>query len=67
MRRELRHHHRQQRAGKQFELFASTEGNKAEQAPGWDVLPEQTRAVLTALMARLILDHAQAKEMRHDV
>ena len=30
------------------------------EAPAWRGLPEETRGALTSLMARLILEHAQA-------
>jgi len=51
-------------------LFAEDAGTTA---PSWRQLPEETRAVLTELMARLILDHAQtdnaasSKEADHDL
>ena len=41
--------------------------------PAWEALPAQTRAELTALMTRLILDHAQDgdaspnREVGHDL
>jgi hypothetical protein len=41
----------------QIDLFA--EGSQAiAQMPAWSGLPPETRASLTALMTRLILDHA---------
>lgn len=55
---------------RQIELFAEDAGTTA---PIWRQLPEETRAVLTELMARLILDHAQtdnaasSKEADHDL
>jgi hypothetical protein len=43
------------------------------EAPAWRELPEETRGALTRLMARLILEHAQANgavwrtEASHDL
>lgn len=31
-------------------------------APAWQVLPEETRRMLTGLMSRLLLDHGGAKQ-----
>jgi hypothetical protein len=41
---------------RQIELFAKGTGKTA---PTWRELPEETRVLLTDLMARLILDHAR--------
>jgi hypothetical protein len=55
---------------RQIELFAEDAGTTV---PTWCQLPEQARAVLTELMARLILDHVQtdnaasSKEAAHDL
>ena len=32
-------------------------------APAWQVLPEETRRVLTGLMSRLLLDHGGAERL----
>ena len=42
----------------QFDLFVSPDGAKIKRAPPWQALPAEARQVLTQLMARLILDHA---------
>jgi len=42
---------------RQIDLFA---GASPTEAPAWRELPEETRGALTSLMARLILEHAQA-------
>ena len=41
----------------QIDLF---DGASPTEAPAWRELPEETRGALTRLMARLILEHAQA-------
>ncbi|MDP2621435.1 MAG: hypothetical protein Q8P46_14900 [Hyphomicrobiales bacterium] len=57
----------------QFDLFSNPHDAEAAQTPQWQALPVETRQVLTKLMVRLILDHAdgdrtpERKEMRHDV
>jgi hypothetical protein len=40
----------------QIDLF---DGLTLTQTPAWQDLPEETRATLTGLMTRLILEHAQ--------
>ena len=40
----------------QIDLF---DGVTPTQTPAWQDLPEETRATLTGLMTRLILEHAQ--------
>ena len=42
---------------RQIDLFA---GASPTEAPAWRELPKETRGALTRLMARLILEHAQA-------
>jgi len=42
----------------QFDLFVSRDGAKIARTPRWQALPVEVRQVLTQLMARLILDHA---------
>jgi hypothetical protein len=42
---------------RQIDLF---DGASPAEVPGWRELPEETRGALTSLMARLILEHAQA-------
>ena len=55
---------------RQIDLFA---GASPTEAPAWRELPEETRGALTRLMARLILEHAQANgavwrtEASHDL
>lgn len=51
-RRKLRQRNRSQ----QIDLFV---GGTPTRTPAWRDLPEEARGVLTALMARLILEHAQ--------
>jgi hypothetical protein len=41
---------------RQIELF---DGVTSTQMPAWRDLPEETRATLTGLLARLILEHAR--------
>jgi hypothetical protein len=50
----------EERGRRQMDLFRSRDAS-ADGAPLWPDLPDQARAALTALMARLIVDHlAQA-------
>ena len=55
---------------RQIDLF---DGASLMEAPAWRELPEETRGALTRLMARLILEHAQANgavwrtEASHDL
>lgn len=55
----------------QFDLFSSTH-RKTPAMPQWQTLPEGTRQALTALIVRLLIDHAsgesasQSKEAGHD-
>jgi hypothetical protein len=48
---------RQQRTAEQLELFGIPGSNSAGLAPGLEALPPHTRAELTTLMIRLILEH----------
>ena len=43
---------------RQMDLFANGQEGSATGAPAWPELPVEARAVLTSLMARLILEHA---------
>ncbi len=47
---------RQSDCSRQIDLFA---GGTPTQMPAWRDLPEEARGMLTALMARLILEHAR--------
>jgi hypothetical protein len=42
----------------QSDLFAAPDGGARAQSPTWQALPLETRRLLTQLMARLVLDHA---------
>ena len=72
MRRLTSPHHDLRREQRQFDLFAPTSAGGAAQTPEWRSLPVETRQVLTHLMARLMLDHADGdraprrQETRHD-
>ena len=56
----------------QFDLFSSAHSGKTPAMPQWQTLPEGTRQALTALIVRLLIDHAsgdsasQSKEAGHD-
>ncbi len=45
----------------QTELFGNDQPGALVDSPAWQDLPAATQAVLTSLMARLILDHAEAR------
>ena len=72
MRHNRGRHRRQPSAARQFDLFGQPKSGTEEQTPIWEALPAQTRTELTALMTRLILDHAQGSlssptgEARHE-
>jgi hypothetical protein len=72
MRRQSKRHHQHRSAGEQFDLFRLPGSNGRRQPPAWEALPPQTRATLTDLMTRLILDHGQdgchpeTREVRHE-
>jgi hypothetical protein len=69
--RQLRHEHRSRT--QQFDLFTTASGGSTAPTPEWRTLPAPTRQVLTALLTRLIFDHAagdhrpQPKKVRHNV
>jgi hypothetical protein len=56
----------------QFDLFSSIHSGKTRAMPQWQTLPEGTQQALTALIVRLLVDHAngesvsQSKEAGHD-
>lgn len=56
----------------QFDLFSSAHSGKTPAMPQWQTLPEGTRQALTALIVRLLVDHAsgdsasQLTEAGHD-
>lgn len=72
MRHDPERHRRQPSATRQLDLFDQPKSGTKERTPGWEALPAQTRTELTALMTRLILDHAQGSvsspigEARHE-
>jgi hypothetical protein len=45
----------------QTELFGDERHSTLVNTPAWQDLPAATQAVLTSLMARLILDHAETR------
>ena len=47
------------RPAQQIELFGDERSSALVDTPAWRDLPAATQAVLTSLMARLILDHAE--------
>ena len=60
--RHVREGHRP-RTAEQLSLFSLPTGRSVGQNPAWDALPPHARAELTALMVRLVLEHAD----RHGV
>lgn len=46
----------------QTELFGNQRPGASTDTPAWQDLPAATQAVLTGLMARLILDHAETRQ-----
>lgn len=60
--------HRRLRAGararqsQQIDLFGDERQGALAPAPTWQELPVETRAALTNLMARLILEHVQGRQ-----
>ena len=45
----------------QFDLFVPLQETEGQETPAWRTLPAETRQTLTALLVRLILDHADRK------
>jgi hypothetical protein len=72
MRRQQQSLHDRRSETHQFNLF-TTESSSTTPAPEWLMLPKPTRQALTALMTRLICDHAasdyhhQPRRVGHDV
>jgi hypothetical protein len=52
----MRHYHRKPA---QFELFEPSDRSKIKAMPDWRNLPFQTREVITEMMVRLLMEHAQ--------
>ncbi len=46
----------------QTDLFGNERPSAPVDTPAWQDLPVATRAALTSLMARLILEHAEARQ-----
>jgi hypothetical protein len=73
MRRQRQLRHDDPSWTQQFDLFDTGSGGSAPPAPEWRALPAPTRQALTALMTRLICDHAagdhhpQPRKARHDI
>ena len=73
MRRQQKRHRRNQAGSVQIELLGVPDCVSPPQNPAWEALPSQTRAALTDLMTRLLLDHARndrppaARKGCHDV
>ena len=59
MRGQQKRHHRHQTGGVQIELLDMPDCVSPPQKPTWEALPSQTRAALSELMTRLLLDHAR--------
>jgi hypothetical protein len=62
MLRQSRQRSARRRAPQQIDLFAENAPTSGGM-PAWFGLPMETQAALTALMARLILDHAAQRRM----
>jgi hypothetical protein len=54
---------RQRRAPQQIDLFAGERHNSIGNMPVWSMLPPDIQAVLTSLITRLILEHADARRI----
>jgi hypothetical protein len=69
--RQLQHNLRS--GTQQFDLFTTRSDGSVTQTPEWRALPQPTRQALTALLTRLICDHAagdqhpKSREVHHDV
>jgi len=56
----------------QIDMFGDVPSTSPMQTPAWQELPKEIRTSLTSLLARLLLDHAQASgsvsptEISHD-
>ncbi len=50
--------HRTRTPGRQLEFLAPTPPSAQHTTPEWSSLPQPTRHALTALMTRLLVDHA---------
>jgi hypothetical protein len=71
MRSQPHRYHQHRRGTQQFDLFMESD-NARRQKPDWEMLPARTRQALTDLMARLILDHKEERDLppretRHDI
>ena len=58
MPRQTKQRQARRRAPQQIDLFAGRRGLASDNMPAWSGLPAETQTVLTDLMIRLILDHA---------
>ena len=73
MRHQRQPRHDRRSGTQQFDLFATGSHGSAAPTPEWRTLPAPTRQALTALMTRLIFDHAAGdprphpRKARHDV
>jgi hypothetical protein len=73
MRRQWQLRHDRRSGTQQFDLFAAGGSSSAAPTPEWRTLPAPIRQALTALMTRLIFDHAagdprpEPRKARHDV
>ncbi len=72
MRRQQQILHDRRGGTRQFNLFTTENNSSATPTPEWLTLPVLTRQALTALMTRLIRDHAasdhhQPRKVDHDV
>lgn len=45
----------------QFDLFSGLHSGRRLALPQWQALPEETRQTLTALLVRLLVDHANGE------
>jgi len=59
-----REHRARARQSQQIDLFGDERQGALAAAPTWQELPMETRAALTNLMARLILEHVQGSRTR---
>lgn len=72
MQQRQRAHHNQRSKPRQLDLFAPPVARGTTPMPDWRALPAATREALTALIARLILNHvhgerrADGEEVRRD-